>query len=98
MLKGNLLQRLILRMERWLLHRFDTVSSISGRMVERLLQKGVSQGGIRYFPNWVDMSQFELTSTSVEYPTRLGVAPDARVVLFSGTLDGKQALIEIPAG
>jgi len=97
LLKGNLLQRLILRMERWLLHRFDTVSSISGRMVERLLQKGVSQGGIRYFPNWVDMSQFELTSTSAEYRTRLGIAPDAVVVLFSGTLGGKQGLMAIPA-
>ena len=97
LLKGNLLQRLILRMERWLLHRFDTVSSISGRMVERLLQKGVSQGGIRYFPNWVDMSQFKPTSTSAEYRTRLRIAPSAVVVLFSGTLGGKQGLMAIPA-
>ena len=97
LLKGNLLQRLILRMERWLLHRFDTVSSISGRMVERLLQKGVSQGGIRYFPNWVDMSQFKPASSSAEYRSRLGIAPDAVVVLFSGTLGGKQGLMAIPA-
>jgi len=51
LLKGNLLQRVILRLERWLLRRFDVVSSISGRMVERLRQEGVAQERIRYFPN-----------------------------------------------
>jgi colanic acid biosynthesis glycosyl transferase WcaI len=101
LLKGNLFQRLILRMERSLLRRFDIVSSISGRMVERLLQKGVSQGRIRYFPNWVDISRFKPTfkptSTSGTYRARLGIAADAVVVLFSGTLGGKQGLMAIPA-
>jgi colanic acid biosynthesis glycosyl transferase WcaI len=97
LLKGNLFQRLILRMERWLLRRFDTVSSISGRMVERLLQKGVSQGRIRYFPNWVDTSRFKPTSNSGTYRARLGIAADTVVVLFSGTLGGKQGLMAIPA-
>src|SRR5882757_2501627 len=53
LLKGRLLQRLILRMERWLLRRFDRVSSISSRMVELLLTKGVELKRTRYFPNWV---------------------------------------------
>jgi colanic acid biosynthesis glycosyl transferase WcaI len=97
LLKGHLLRRLILRMERSLLHRFDTVSSISGRMVERLIQKGVSRGRIRYFPNWVDISHVEPTSASGEYRARLGIAADAVVVLFSGTLGGKQGLMAIPA-
>jgi colanic acid biosynthesis glycosyl transferase WcaI len=97
LLKGNLFHRLILRMERSLLRRFDTVSTISGRMVERLLQKGVSQGQIRYFPNWVDISRFKPTSPSGTYRAKLGIAADAVVVLFSGTLGGKQGLMVIPA-
>jgi len=97
LLKGNLLQRLILRMERSLLRRFDIVSSISGRMVERLLQKGVPQRRIRYFPNWVDISRFKPTSTSGTYRAQLGIAADVVVVLFSGTLGGKQGLMAIPA-
>src|SRR5258708_6333361 len=97
LLKGNLFQRLILRMERSLLRRFDTVSTISGRMVERLLQKGVSQRQIRYFPNWVDISRFKPTSPSGAYRAKLGIASDAVVVLFSGTLGGKQGLMAIPA-
>jgi putative colanic acid biosynthesis glycosyltransferase WcaI len=96
LLKGNLLQRIILRMERALLRRFDIVSSISGRMVERLLQKGVPQRRIRYFPNWVDIARFKPTSTSGTYRAQLGIAADVVVVLFSGTLGGKQGLMAIP--
>jgi colanic acid biosynthesis glycosyl transferase WcaI len=97
LLKGNLLQRLILRMERSLLRRFDAVSTISGRMVERLLQKGVAQERIRYFPNWVDIAYIKPTPSSETYRARFGIAPDAVVVMFSGTLGGKQGLMAIPA-
>ncbi len=53
LLKGKLLFRIVLRVERWLLQRFDTVSTISSRMIERLLTKGVAVQRTRYFPNWV---------------------------------------------
>ena len=41
LLKGRVLQNLALGIERWMLRRFDVVSSISGRMLDRLRQKGV---------------------------------------------------------
>jgi colanic acid biosynthesis glycosyl transferase WcaI len=97
LLKGSLLQRLILRMERSLLRRFDAVSTISGRMVERLLQKGVAQQRIRYFPNWVDIAHIKPMPSSEAYRARFGIAPGAVVVMFSGTLGGKQGLMVIPA-
>jgi colanic acid biosynthesis glycosyl transferase WcaI len=97
LLKGGLLQRLILRMERAVLRRFDAVSTISGRMVERLLQKGVAQPRIRYFPNWVDISHIKPAPTSNAYRTQLGIAAEAVVVMFAGTLGGKQGLAVIPA-
>jgi colanic acid biosynthesis glycosyl transferase WcaI len=97
LLKGKFLQRLVFRMERALLHRFDTVSSISGRMLERLLEKGVAEKRIRYFPNWVDIALVKPTEGSQSYRARLGIAADAIVVLFSGSLGGKQGLMVIPA-
>jgi colanic acid biosynthesis glycosyl transferase WcaI len=95
LLKGRLLQRMVLRMERSLLRRFDTVSTISGRMVERLLFKGVTVGKTRYLPNWVDLSRLKPPKNG-NYRAQLGIAPDAIVVLFSGTLGGKQGLMVIP--
>src|SRR5580698_11453228 len=41
LLKGKLLQRIALRVEGSLLKRFDTVSTISARMMEKLRAKGV---------------------------------------------------------
>jgi colanic acid biosynthesis glycosyl transferase WcaI len=96
LLRGSLLQRAVLRMERLVLRRFDVVSSISGRMAERLLVKGVERKRIRYFPNWVDLAHIKTTCASEGYRRRLGIAPDAVVALFSGTLGGKQGLLVIP--
>jgi colanic acid biosynthesis glycosyl transferase WcaI len=97
LLKGGLLQRLILRMERGLLRRFDSVSSISSRMVEQLLKKGVLLARTRYFPNWVDIAHIKPTNANSRYRDELGIAKDAVVVLFSGSLGGKQGLMVIPA-
>jgi colanic acid biosynthesis glycosyl transferase WcaI len=96
LLKGSLLQRFVLRMERATLRRFDVVSSISTRMVERLLLKGVKPERTRYFPNWVDISHVKPTSPNGTYRAQLGISPSAMVVLFSGSLGGKQGLMLIP--
>ena len=96
LLRGSLLQRAILRMERFTLRRFDVVSSISGRMAERLLVKGVAQERIRYFPNWVDISHIKPAAGRNSYRTQFGIGDNDIVVLFSGTLGGKQGLTVIP--
>jgi colanic acid biosynthesis glycosyl transferase WcaI len=95
LLKGKLLQRIVLRIERWVLRRFDSVSTISGRMIERLLTKGVAPGRTRHFPNWVDVTRIG-TMANGTFRAKLGISPDAIVVLFSGTLGGKQGLSVIP--
>ncbi|HMA00062.1 MAG TPA: glycosyltransferase WbuB [Steroidobacteraceae bacterium] len=97
LLKGKLLQRLVLRMESAVLRRFDSVSSISLRMVERLLTKGVAVKRTRYFPNWVDISRIKPSLSGAKYRAQLGVPAESLVVLFSGSLGGKQGLMIIPA-
>ena len=96
LLRGSLLRRMVLRMEQLVLRRFDVVSSISRRMAERLIMKGVEQKRIRYFPNWVDVSNIKPKAGSSAYREKLGIAPGAIVALFSGTLGGKQGLMVIP--
>jgi colanic acid biosynthesis glycosyl transferase WcaI len=96
LLEGKTLQRLILRMERWILRRFDSVSTISSRMVEQLVEKGVEVDRIRYMPNWVDIAHIKPALARGVYRAELNIAPDAVVVLSSGTLGGKQGLMSIP--
>jgi colanic acid biosynthesis glycosyl transferase WcaI len=97
LLRGEWLKRVIFRMERWILRRFDSVSSISGRMVQLLLEKGVAPERVRFFPNWVDLEHIRPTAAFESYRAQLGIGRNAFVVLFSGSLGGKQGLMIIPA-
>jgi colanic acid biosynthesis glycosyl transferase WcaI len=96
LLTSKLLQRVILRIERWLLFRFDSVSSISKRMVERLALKGVCDENTRYFPNWVDVASLTPKLSTGKFREELGIEPGQVVVLFSGSLGSKQGLMVIP--
>jgi len=96
LLKGALARRIALGVERWLLNRFDVVSSISNAMVRRLKRKGVPEGRVELFPNWVDMQHIAPLERESSYRAELGLALNARVALFSGTLGNKQGLMVIP--
>jgi colanic acid biosynthesis glycosyl transferase WcaI len=96
LLKSPLLQCIVLATERCLLRCFDQVSSISGRMLDRLRQKGIAEHKIRFFPNWVDISHIYPLTAPSDYRHELGISPLTKVVLFSGTMGSKQGLIVIP--
>ena len=96
LLKGNTLKRVVLGMEHWMLQRFDVVSSISERMMQKLAGKGVSKRKLRLFPNWVDIEHVKSHSAPSSYREELNIAPGAKVSLFSGTLGAKQGLMVIP--
>lgn len=96
LLKGKLLKQVVLGSERWLMRRFDSVSSISGQMLDKLRQKGISESKIRFFPNWVDIAHIFPLDKPSDYREELGINEDAKVVLFSGSLGGKQGLMVIP--
>ncbi len=96
LLKGARLQRFVQRIERWMLRRFDSVSSISYRMVESLINKGVPPARARFFPNWVDTRRIAPRPSNNAYRRLLGISEQAVVVLFSGSLSRKQGLMIIP--
>ncbi|WP_317201184.1 glycosyltransferase WbuB [Janthinobacterium sp.] len=96
LLKGKFLQRLVFGAERWLLRRYDRVSSISGRMLELLRAKGVAPAAVTFFPNWVDIAHVSPLDRPSSYRAELGIADDAVVALFSGTLSNKQGLMVVP--
>ncbi|MFP4906354.1 glycosyltransferase, partial [Paraburkholderia sp. BR14261] len=90
--QGSRLGRAALAGERWLLRRFDVVSSISARMVERAIDKGVDAARAVCLPNWVDTQ----TIFPLPYPSafrrRLGIPQDNTVVLYSGNMGAKQGI------
>ncbi len=96
LLRPAWLQGLLLRIERAILHRFDRVSSISNRMVDRLLKKGVHRERTRLFPNWVDTTGVVVSNGKNSFRELLEIDANTIVVLFSGSLTRKQGLMLIP--
>lgn len=96
LLRGGFLRRLATGLERWLMRRFDVVSSISPSMVRRAIQKGVPAERTAHFPNWVDISAIQPQGGRSAYRDELGIADDQVVALFSGTLGAKQGLHLLP--
>ena len=92
MLRPGALQRLALSVERWLLRRFDYVSSISPRMLKKLQDKGVAAARIGNFPNWVDTELIRPLDGRVNLRAALGIAPRVPVLLYSGNMGEKQGL------
>jgi colanic acid biosynthesis glycosyl transferase WcaI len=97
LLKGKRIQQLALWAERTLMRRFDKVSSISTKMVDRLRAKGIDSDAIELFPNWVDTHGVMPLDGVSGYRNELGIGTDKVVALFSGTWGAKQNLLSIPA-
>jgi colanic acid biosynthesis glycosyl transferase WcaI len=90
--KAHFIKQFAFGIERWLMSCFDRVSSISHQMIERCLQKGVSQDQMVFFPNWVDCNSIYPVSKPNQFRAELGIREEETVVLYSGNMGGKQGL------
>jgi colanic acid biosynthesis glycosyl transferase WcaI len=78
--------------ERWLMNRFDRISTISNRMLKRLYEKGVTEERGLLFPNWVDTRKIIPLKTVSRLREELGIPNDEIAVLYSGNMGEKQGL------
>jgi colanic acid biosynthesis glycosyl transferase WcaI len=97
LLRGARRSAAALRVERWLMSRFDRVSAISVRMVERLRDKGVASQRVSLFRNWVDLDAITPQPGASQggvnaWRARLGLGPRQVVALYSGNMGNKQGL------
>ena len=85
-------QRLAGVVERWLMRRFDLISTISPRMVHRLAAKGVAPRKAAYFPNWVDPDTIRPLEHTSPLRAELGLGAEAIVALYAGNIGEKQGM------
>ena len=91
-LRRSELRWVLLRVESWIMRRFDVVSTISGAMQARVFGKGVPSDRFVYFPDWVDTDAVFPLSGPRPLRVELGIREDTVVALFSGTLGAKQGI------
>lgn len=91
-LSGGRLRAWIGRIERWIMRRFDRVSTISEKMVERTVEKGVDASRVSLVPNWVDVRTIYPAGGSAPFKQSFGLSAGKVAVLYSGAMGRKQGL------
>jgi colanic acid biosynthesis glycosyl transferase WcaI len=91
-LKRKWLQRLVSTIEGFWMRRFDRVSTITPRMVERLKDKGVKPGNSILLPNWVDCTAIFPILDNGPLKEVLGLPSHKCIALYSGNIGEKQGL------
>lgn len=91
-LRSRRMQGAVSAVERWLLRRFDRISTISERMLAGLEGKGVTNGRRVFFPNWVDTDRIYPVAGQNPYRHELRIGPKEVVALYSGNMGQKQGL------
>jgi colanic acid biosynthesis glycosyl transferase WcaI len=88
-------RRLIRYLESFVMRRFDVVSTISGRMLERLADKGVARERRVLFPNWVDTASIYPMDGPSQLRKELDVPDCAVITLYSGSMGAKQGIEQL---
>jgi len=86
------LRRVIEFLERKSMSAFGRVSTISEKMLAKLVQKGVLRSACRLFPNWVDTNAIYPLAEPSPLRAELAISPTETVALYAGTMARKQGL------
>jgi colanic acid biosynthesis glycosyl transferase WcaI len=89
---GGALSRIAAAFERLVMRRFDQVITISNRMAEKIIAKGVEPARVAIVRNWVDVDQIKPLKAPSPYRAELGLGEDDFVVLYSGAIGAKQGV------
>ncbi|NJO14669.1 MAG: WcaI family glycosyltransferase [Thioploca sp.] len=91
-LKFKWLRRFATLIESKLLSSVDRVSTVSNRMMERLILKGVHPEKTFFFPNWVDTQIIFPLENNAAFRQQWGLTAEHFVALYAGNMGVKQGL------
>ncbi len=92
MMKDGVLAKLAFGFERWIMRRFDRISTISFSMLNSAKSKGVDEKRILFFPNWVDINFITPEVDGAAYRSKMGFSSEQKLILYSGNIGRKQGL------
>jgi colanic acid biosynthesis glycosyl transferase WcaI len=90
--KGDLLKKIAVSLESWLLRRFSSVITISEQMRKRLIAKGVAADRIGLVRNWVDLTKIKPLAGENAFRAEFGLSRKDFIVLYAGNIGAKQSL------
>ena len=84
------------KLERGAMHRFQRVSTVSEKMMQRLPEKGAPAAKTVLFPNWVDTHAIAPMDHPSALRKQLGLDADRVVLMYAGNMGMKQGLEVLP--
>lgn len=93
-LKNKFLKKLLFKWEKKTISKFDYVSTISRRMLKKILEKNLKSSKALYLPNWVDTSEiFPIeNSKNNSYRKQLKITEEKIIFMYSGSMNEKQGI------
>lgn len=89
---GYRTRRLLHRIEKFLMMRFDRVSTITGAMRRRIVEKGVPEKRTGLVPNWAGLESVHPVQRDDDIRREFGAGPDDVLVMHAGNMGEKQGL------
>lgn len=91
-LKSRFARSGVSRVESMLMRKFNRVSTISPKMLEKLELKGVTKSASEYFPNWADIHDIYPIDRVSSFRNQLNIPCSHIIYLYSGNMGEKQGL------
>jgi colanic acid biosynthesis glycosyl transferase WcaI len=91
-LPDNAAGRALYRLEGWLLRRATQVTTITGSMARRAVDKGVDPARLDVTPNWSDLAAVRPAPRENPLRDRFGAGPHQTLFLYAGNIGEKQGL------
>lgn len=90
--RDNFVTSILKKFEKFILGRFDIISTISHSMITKATEKGVDRSNIVFFPNWADINQVTPLTCGKDFKSNLGYSHTDKIVLYAGNIGKKQGL------
>ena len=90
--KSNYLKKFLLAFEKFILNKFDYISSISLYMNKKIRQKINNKNNVYYLPDFIETKDFtsiDRNKTINPYYKELGIVKDKKIIMYSGSINEK---------
>ncbi len=84
--------RLAKMVEKFIMRRFDVVSTISHSMIRKARDKGVDPNKLIYFPNWTNTNNISPYISGELFRQKWGVNNNQKMIVYAGNIGAKQGL------
>jgi colanic acid biosynthesis glycosyl transferase WcaI len=91
-IKDGYFYRLALKIEKFILNRFDIITTISSKMKDKIKEKGINEDKINLFPNWANIESINPEIDNKYLVDQLIGQKYDNLILYSGNIGEKQNL------